>query len=281
MHSSLPIGHAAQKKKWQLTVGGAMHHKQEKEVIDLKQHGTKTKEDKETIRKILALLRYETKFEDFLQNEVQDPMYYLVLAANNSLLLNIYEGIIILSAKSVSGYTIENKTYRAPSLALHYGTTLQRICDLTTHLLIKKCSEFVCNYEEKLNEIKRLRFLIETHWNNEVSSLALKDLEGKKWNKTCLEILSDDEDQKPDTRNEATASIKNMTKLGNVIMALLWNKVLNRFHSVSIFLQKVDVDLISANNMLISLVDFVQNLRNDLKIIENESKALSTHVQCW
>lgn len=131
------------------------------------------------------MLRYETKFEDFLQNEVQDPMYYLVLAANNSLLLNIYEGIIILSAKSVSGYTIENKTYRAPSLALHYGTTLQRICDLTTHLLIKKCSEFVCNYEEKLNEIKRLRFLIETHWNNEVSSLALKDLEGKKWNKTC------------------------------------------------------------------------------------------------
>nr|CAI5859775.1 unnamed protein product [Callosobruchus analis] len=64
---------------------------------------------------------------------------------------------------------------------MHMGTTLQQICELTTNLLLKKSSDLKCDdYEMRLKEIKRLKMLVESQWNNEISSLALKDLSEKK-----------------------------------------------------------------------------------------------------
>nr|CAI5852545.1 unnamed protein product [Callosobruchus analis] len=60
---------------------------------------------------------------------------------------------IISSSKSISGYDEEKKSYRAPSLAMHMGTTLQQICELTTNLLLKKSSDLKCDdYEMRLKK---------------------------------------------------------------------------------------------------------------------------------
>ena len=61
-------------------------------------------------------------------------------------------------------------------------------------------------------------------------------------------------------------------------MAVLWNFIFQRFNATSQYLQKVNVDLISANNMLLSLVDFVKGLRDKFSDIEKEAKELSTYV---
>lgn len=46
--------------------------------------------------------------------------------------------LVVASAKEVAGYNEEDKTYRAASLALHYGTTLSKVTDLARHLIMKK-----------------------------------------------------------------------------------------------------------------------------------------------
>ncbi|KAF5277680.1 hypothetical protein FQA39_LY18437 [Lamprigera yunnana] len=100
---------------------------------------------------------------------------------------------VVLCAKTISGYDDTRKTYKAPSLALHLGTTLQHMCELTTHLLLKKHTEFKCtNYEGRLKEVKRFRFLVQSQWSNEVASLALKDLAEKKWNTLTMLPLTQD-----------------------------------------------------------------------------------------
>lgn len=72
---------------------------------------------------------------------------------------------IVLSAKDVSGYDEGSKNYKAPSLAMHLGTILQKICELSTHLLLKRSLEFKCSdLEGRLKEIQRFRFLVQTQW---------------------------------------------------------------------------------------------------------------------
>nr|CAI5856857.1 unnamed protein product [Callosobruchus analis] len=44
----------------------------------------------------------------------------------------------------------------------------------------------------RLREIKRLKMLVESQWNNEISSLAIKDLSEKKWNKPVMLPLTKD-----------------------------------------------------------------------------------------
>ncbi|KAF2891051.1 hypothetical protein ILUMI_15122, partial [Ignelater luminosus] len=100
---------------------------------------------------------------------------------------------VVMSAKAISGYDGEKKTYQAPSLALHLGTTLQQVCELTTHLLLKTSPEFKCdNLEERLKQVKRFRFLVQSQWSNKVSSLALKNLVERKWNKPVILPLTKD-----------------------------------------------------------------------------------------
>ena len=94
----------------------------------------------------------------------------------------------------------------------------------------------------------------------------------------ALEILNNDEDQKSDTRLEAAALLNHIVKLENVFMALLWDRILNRFNTTSQYLQKIDVDLISANQMLVSLISFVKDLRDKFYSIESEAKQVSVHV---
>lgn len=94
----------------------------------------------------------------------------------------------------------------------------------------------------------------------------------------ALKILANDKDQKPEVHREASVLMSQITKLENAFMTVLWNCILNRFDGVSQYLQKIDIDLISASQMLFSLVDFVQNLRNKFSDFEAKAKQLSVLV---
>ncbi|KAK9685441.1 hypothetical protein QE152_g38044 [Popillia japonica] len=94
---------------------------------------------------------------------------------------------LIMATKVISGYNVDSKTFAAPSLALHMGTSLKMICDIALKTVIEKRN--LPNIEwtdrnKKKGEIKDLKKLIEGHWCNELSSLALKDLNEKHWNKS-------------------------------------------------------------------------------------------------
>ncbi|KAI4455449.1 hypothetical protein MML48_9g00016401 [Holotrichia oblita] len=100
---------------------------------------------------------------------------------------------IILATKIISGYDTEAKTFKASSLALHMGTTLKQVCDVANKMIIKKSRFLVCeDPEKKLKNIKRLRHLIESQWNCEISSLALKNLKENQWQKPKLFPLTTD-----------------------------------------------------------------------------------------
>ncbi|KAL1498433.1 hypothetical protein ABEB36_009238 [Hypothenemus hampei] len=99
----------------------------------------------------------------------------------------------VSATKIISGYDNENRTFKSGSLALHMGTTLKQVCDIASKLLIKKSNLVNCDDNElRLKEIKRLRLLIENHWNSEISSLALKNLNETQYNKPKLMPLTGD-----------------------------------------------------------------------------------------
>ncbi|KAJ8957434.1 hypothetical protein NQ318_004914 [Aromia moschata] len=98
---------------------------------------------------------------------------------------------LVTATKVVSGYDNSNKSFKAPSLALHMRTRLIQICDIAAKMIIKKNRFLECNDPEvALKNIKRLRALISAHWNSELSSLALKDLNEKQWEKPKMFSLT-------------------------------------------------------------------------------------------
>ncbi|XP_060520782.1 uncharacterized protein LOC132698605 [Cylas formicarius] len=99
----------------------------------------------------------------------------------------------VTATRVISGYDSETRTFKAGSLALHMGTSLKQVCDIATKLVIKKSNVLSYdNQESTLKEIKWLRNLIQNHWNSEISSLALKNLNEKRHEKpTFLPLTSD------------------------------------------------------------------------------------------
>lgn len=101
----------------------------------------------------------------------------------------------IVAAKIVSGYDENDKSFRAPSLALHMGTNLKILCDVAFKVVMEKrklpniCWE---DRDKKKSEIEDLRKIIEAHWCNEIASLALKTLKEKQWEKPVQLPLSSD-----------------------------------------------------------------------------------------
>jgi hypothetical protein len=101
--------------------------------------------------------------------------------------------ICIECAKRIGGYNAEEKTYKAPSLSAHIGTSLKQVCEVLIRLLLKKDPSIKCeDSEKKLKEVKRFRELIMSQWTTEISSMAFKDLNEKKWNKPVILPLTKD-----------------------------------------------------------------------------------------
>ncbi|XP_043480488.1 uncharacterized protein LOC122510122 isoform X2 [Leptopilina heterotoma] len=103
---------------------------------------------------------------------------------------------IITATRKISGYDHLQKTFNAPSLAMHMGTYLKDICDLLQQLILKRSSGFSTSSEAECNawlkDLKHFKNLITSSWNVEISSLANKDLQEKRWNKPLLVPLVSD-----------------------------------------------------------------------------------------
>ncbi|VEN43773.1 unnamed protein product [Callosobruchus maculatus] len=106
-----------------------------------------------------------------------------------------FEGVVSATRK-LSGFDPINKTYEAPSTALHMGTSLKVVSDELIHLILKRSPGFICESPEKSLEwrknVKNFKMLVGTRWNTEISSVANKDLNEKRWERPLLVPLIDD-----------------------------------------------------------------------------------------
>lgn len=101
--------------------------------------------------------------------------------------------LIVAATKLICGYNAEERTYVASSLALHMGTTLKFLCDVAEKAILTKNPLFVCNNRDnKIKEIRNVRYMINMHWCNDVSSLANKVLNEKKFLKPKLLPFTED-----------------------------------------------------------------------------------------
>ncbi|XP_060520468.1 uncharacterized protein LOC132698436 [Cylas formicarius] len=119
--------------------------------------------------------------------------------------------LVVESAKRIGGYDPASKTYRAPSLSAHIGTTLKQAGEL---LILKKDPSIKSTDPEmKIKEVKRFRDLIASQWTTEISSLAFKTMCETKWNKPAILPLTKDilkfKDFVIQCGNKAAANLKN------------------------------------------------------------------------
>ena len=77
----------------------------------------------------------------------------------------------------------------------------------------------------------------------------------------ALEEINNDKDEKPDAKDEAGNLVSDMERLEIGILAALWHKILQRFHTTSQALQSSDQDLNTAVALYESLIEFVHSLR--------------------
>ncbi|XP_065658586.1 zinc finger MYM-type protein 1-like [Hydra vulgaris] len=144
--------------------------------------------------------------------------------------------------------------------------------------LVGQCSVSECinsiNYFGVLQSLYSF-FVASTHrWDLLKGNHAtLKRLSDTRWSSLCH--IAEDTEEKSDTRHETLCLLNKITKLEFAFMAVHWHHILKRFNAVSKFLRKVELDLHTASSMLLSLIDFVKNLQNDLTKFENESKNLA------
>lgn len=88
--------------------------------------------------------------------------------------------VAIEAVKTISKYNTEHRSFGAPSLALHFGTTLKKISDFAATLVLRrKIPLLVHDIENQLTNLKRFREMVDTQYSTELGSLALKDLNQK------------------------------------------------------------------------------------------------------
>lgn len=109
--------------------------------------------------------------------------------------------------------------------------------------------------------IETLKGLSDTRWAAHAQATKALCVNYKNILNSLINI-SDDDSQNALTRDESRSLANKMNRLETAFLCILWNKVLQRIQTTSTILQKVDVDLVTAVDMLRSLSDFVAGLRD-------------------
>ena len=125
----------------------------------------------------------------------------------------------------------------------------------------------------------------------DVHALTVKRLSGTRWSESAdatravyseyeavdnsLEELSENQDQKPETRLRAEGLQTTLNKLETGIMLVFWNKILQQFQKTSASLQAADLCLNSAQSLLASLFPFVESFKDDFDRIKKEAIKLT------
>ncbi|KAI4874293.1 hypothetical protein NFI96_004460 [Prochilodus magdalenae] len=135
--------------------------------------------------------------------------------------------------------------------------------------------------ELESNENKRMEMvkgLSSTRWVAHARATKAFRLHFRNVHDTLNEIAEDDH-QKSAAREEAKSLAKKMNRFETAFLAIIWDTVLQRFEITSRALQTVDLDLVTAVELLHSLIDFVSNLRSQFKHLESQAKSLSLSQQ--
>ncbi|KAJ8950709.1 hypothetical protein NQ318_012789, partial [Aromia moschata] len=77
---------------------------------------------------------------------------------------------VISPVRNIAGIDAFKKSFKAPSLVMHLGTSY--------HSVVER--------KQWLEDVKNFRKLVECRWNIELASLANKDLQEKRWKKPLL-----------------------------------------------------------------------------------------------
>jgi hypothetical protein len=85
----------------------------------------------------------------------------------------------IQAVKILARFDQETKTFGAASHALHFGTYLIKLAELTKKIILRKKISIAEDRNEILQELEWFRDLVKNHWTIEIGSLALKDLNAK------------------------------------------------------------------------------------------------------
>ncbi|XP_056468103.1 zinc finger MYM-type protein 1-like [Gadus chalcogrammus] len=131
------------------------------------------------------------------------------------------------------------------------------------------------------NENKRMEMvkgLSSTRWAAHARATKALRLNLKNIHDTLNEIAEDDH-QKSAARDEAKSLAKKLNRFETAFLAIIWDTVLQRFDITSRALQTVELDLVTAVELLQSLIDFVSNLRSQYKHLESQAKSLSLSQQ--
>lgn len=124
--------------------------------------------------------------------------------------------LIVAAAKIVSGYDAQNKSFKASSSAMHFGTNLKFMCDVAKKAILTNNPLFTYGEEEKkcrLKDISLVKDVISNHWCNDVSSLANKVLNEYKMKKPIiLPVTEDVKTLNEFIKNKAQEAYKNLEK---------------------------------------------------------------------
>lgn len=101
----------------------------------------------------------------------------------------------VISTQNITGYNNQSQAFeKAPSLALHMGTTLKKLCE-HAYSEVQQGNRMFVQEEDRANkskEIKTLRRLIKSNWNAEISSVANQNLLENQWKKPTIIPLTSD-----------------------------------------------------------------------------------------
>ncbi|XP_069494240.1 zinc finger MYM-type protein 1-like [Ambystoma mexicanum] len=119
---------------------------------------------------------------------------------------------------------------------------------------------------------KIVKRLSDTRWSAHADAVnALCD--GYERIQAALDSLSSDNTQTKDTAHNALSLLKKMEKLETIFLTIVWNDILLRFNETSKTVQKEDINLSVAVNIIQSLKLYVQEIRDKFNEYEVKAKA--------
>lgn len=122
--------------------------------------------------------------------------------------------------------------------------------------------------------IETLKSLSETRWSAHAQAVHALYINYENIHGT-LKTIAEDENQNITTRSEAETLHNQMDNLEVAFLTVLWDTILRRCNNVSEYLQKVEMDLSQAHELITSLRDFISGLRDQFDMFEGRAKELS------
>uniref|UniRef100_A0A8C9YGK0 TTF-type domain-containing protein n=1 Tax=Sander lucioperca TaxID=283035 RepID=A0A8C9YGK0_SANLU len=172
---------------------------------------------------------------------------------------------------------------------IHYVPCTAHSLNLVGVNTIEASSPEVGNYFTMLQSLYTFCSSSTNRWgkvfrNTDGIGLTLKSLSGTRWScradatkalsknyakiKEALANIASSDEEKRDTRHEAGVLCAKLKYLETVFMAFFWDTILDRFQATSIMLQKSDINILTAVNLLESLRAFVSTQRDQFEMYE-------------